>query len=135
MCKHFVLVLIQFVHHFVDSYVSPEELKRYQVVTTLHDHDEVDNCGAIEDGNGFDPVQLLIWGAMYLYFLTDRILDLLDAVCIFTAQHIILLHGMARTNQPVCVTPGQRMQRLCYHGDLYSLRLNISKVTIATWLG
>ena len=42
-----VLVWIQFIHHFVDAYVSPEELKRYRVVTSIGD--EEDNNSAIED--------------------------------------------------------------------------------------
>ena len=45
-----VLVLIQFIHHSVDLYVSPEELKRYRVVTSIGD--EEDNYGAVEDGMG-----------------------------------------------------------------------------------
>ena len=58
MCKHLVLVLIQFVHHSVDSYISPEELKRYQVVTTVNVGDEeLDNCSAVEDGNGLHIIQ------------------------------------------------------------------------------
>ena len=43
-----VLVRIQFIHHFVDAYVSPEELKRYRVVTSIGD--EENNNSAIEDG-------------------------------------------------------------------------------------
>jgi hypothetical protein len=34
--------------HSVDSYVSPEELKRYRVVTSIGDGE--DNFDAIEDG-------------------------------------------------------------------------------------
>lgn len=43
-----VLVWIQFIPHSVDLYVSPEELKRYRVVTSVGD--EEDSFSAIEDG-------------------------------------------------------------------------------------
>ena len=43
-----VLVWIQFIPHSVDSYVSPEGLKRYRVVTSVGD--EEDSFHAIEDG-------------------------------------------------------------------------------------
>lgn len=52
LCWHYnniiVLVWIQFIPHSVDSYVSPEELKRYRVVTSVGD--EEDSFCAIEDG-------------------------------------------------------------------------------------
>ena len=54
LCRYYnniiiVLVWIQFIPHSVDSYVSPEELKTYRVVTSVGD--EEDSFCAIEDGN------------------------------------------------------------------------------------